>query len=109
NLIMYRALNETVSSQYGIPNSFDDVINQPFVGMQTVKDVGQFYKLFNGEEVQRGVYKGFTERERWLFKVLPGANQARQLSDLQQTYQSYRYFNNSTTDMTLVGMVEGFT
>lgn len=106
NYLMLRTLNEMSSSQLAIANNYSDVIDQPFVGWNTAKDLTNALDLFSSEEVKYGNYRGMSERERYITKMLPGAKQAFDLQNISNTKQTYLYYNNSNFKPNALGFLD---
>jgi len=106
NYLMIRTLNEMSSSQLAIANNYSDVIDQPFVGWNTAKDLTNALDLFSSEEVKYGNYRGMSERERYITKMLPGAKQAFDLQNLNSTKNTYLYYNNSNFKPNALGFLD---
>jgi len=93
NYLTYRTMNELSSVQFNITSNLLEAVESPFVGWNTVKNIGDIAQVFSGEEVSSGTYKGMTERGRWLTKMVPGAKQYFDLQHMNKTYDTYRFYN----------------
>ena len=97
-----RLMNETSSMQaVGSVTTLNETISSPIVGMQIVEGIFEANKLFSGEEITQGTFKGHTERYRYLSKMSPAISNYNYLKDaksLQQARKNYRLFNAGTID-----------
>lgn len=100
NYLSYRTLNELSSVQFNIVSNFSEAIESPFVGWQTIKNIGSIGQTFSGEEVKYGTYRGMTERGRYLTKMVPGMKQYFDLSNMNETYDKYKFYNQSNFTLT---------
>ena len=100
NLLMLRTLNETGSSTLGLHNSFFDTADNVFVGLDLIKTFLSFNHYFDDKEITRGIYKGKTVRERQMIKLMPGAKQALDLSQLDVTTKTFLQFNEDNIAIT---------
>jgi len=101
-----RTMNEMSSAQLGSVNNFSEVIESPFVGWNTVKTFTDVGDLFNGEQVKRGTYRGLSERQRFLTKLVPGAKQVYDLSDagrVKRMRSTYMFYNGANFNYTPLG------
>ena len=103
NYLMYRTLNELSSVQLGIGNNYADIIESPFVGLQTVENLVSIGELFDSDEIKRGRYKGMQKNERLLINIIPGAKQVFDLQDMNGTYDTYKFFNKTNINYSPVG------
>ena len=100
NYLSYRTLNELSSVQFNISSNMFEAIESPFVGMNTVKNLYDIGELFSGEEVKHGSYRGMSKRQRYITKMVPGMKQYFDLSDMNQTYETYRFYNTKNFSLT---------
>lgn len=105
NYLTYRTLNELSSVQFNIATNFSDTIESPFVGWSTVKNLTQIGDVFSGEEVKYGTYKGMTKRDKFFTKMVPGMKQVFDLQNMNQTYDTYRFYNQSNFSLTPVNLL----
>ena len=103
NYLLYRTLNELSSVQLGIGNNYVDIIESPFVGLQTVENLTKVTELFDDEEVTRGRYKGMQKNEKLLLQLIPGAKQVFDLGTMNETYDTYKYYNQRNLNYSAVG------
>lgn len=102
-----RTLNETVSSQSALPLQFYEVLESPFVGLNTAKDMVVLpYNIFNSEVVKSGRYKGETHRMRNIKKVMPGLKVIDDVSKAQNTKDNYFYYNKNNIMASPVVLME---
>lgn len=89
-----RTLNETVSSQTALPLQFYEVLESPFVGLNTMKDMATMtWNVFDSEVVKSGRYKGDTHRMRNFKKIMPGIKVIDDIAKAQNTKDNYFYYN----------------
>src|SRR5690606_6238705 len=89
-----RTLNETVSSQTALPLQFYEVLESPFVGLNTMKDMATMtWNVFDSEVVESGRYKGDTHRMRNFKKIMPGIKVIDDIAKAQNTKDNYWYYN----------------
>jgi hypothetical protein len=105
NYLMFRTINELSSVQLNIVSNFAEAVESPFVGWQTVKTLVDVGELTSTEEVSSGVYKGLTDRERYLIKLVPGAKQIFDLTDMNRTYDTYKFYNKRNFSATPAAML----
>lgn len=101
-----RTLNEMSSAQLGSVNNFSEVIESPFVGWNTVKTFTDAGDLFSGEQVKYGSYRGLSERQRFLTKLVPGAKQVHDLSNtanVKTMRSTYMFYNNANFNYAPLG------
>jgi len=100
NYMTYRTINELSSVQLNISSNMVEAIESPFVGMNTVKNLWDAGELFSGEEVKHGSYRGMSKRQRYLTKMVPGMKQAFDLANMNQTYETYKFYNTKNFSLT---------
>lgn len=105
NYLAYRTLNELSSVQFNIVTNFSDTIESPFVGWSTMKNLFDVGDLLSGEEVKYGTYRGMTEREKYITKMVPGMKQIFDLQNMHQTYDTYKFYNQSNFSLTPVNLL----
>jgi hypothetical protein len=105
NYMTYRTINELSSVQGNIASNVWEAIESPFVGMTTIKNIFDVAQVFSGEEVKHGSYRGMSERQRWLTKMVPGAKQAFDLANMNQTYETYKFYNTKNFSLTPANML----
>lgn len=100
NYLTFRTLNELSSVQFNIATNLTEAIESPFVGMSTIKNLFDVGELFSGEEVQQGNYRGLSERRRYITKMVPGMKQYFDLQNMNQTFDTYKFYNTKNFSMT---------
>lgn len=98
DLMFARLSNELSSTQLSIGKSGYEALETPFVGLDVLTSVGRVADLFDSEEIQNGTYRGLSKRERYLIKLTPGAKQWHDLNNLNQTANTYRFYNERATN-----------
>jgi len=94
NYAVYRTVSETSSTQLNIGSNLFEAIESPIVGWSTLKTVMSVSDLLNDDVIESGNYKGMTKRERYLTKFTPGAKQYFDMSNLNQTFNTYKFYND---------------
>lgn len=105
NYLMYRTMNELSSTQFNIATNFSDTIESPFVGWSTIKNLTKVGDVFSGEEVKYGSYRGMSERGRFITKMVPGMKQYFDLQNMNQTYKTYKFYNQSNFSLTPINLM----
>lgn len=100
NYLTYRTLNELSSVQFNIGTNMFEAVESPFVGMNTIKNLYDIGELFSGEEVKHGSYRGMSKRQRYLTKMVPGMKQYFDLQNMNQTYDTYKFYNTKNFSLT---------
>lgn len=106
NYLMMRTLNEMSSSQLALGRNYSEIIDSPFVGWSTIQEMTNVLDVFSGEEVKHGSYRGMTESRRFITKLLPGAKQIHDLQNLNQTKNTYFFFNRNNFKYTPLGTLD---
>lgn len=106
NYLLMRTINEMSSSQLAIAQNYSEIIDSPFVGWQTARDMTDILDVFSDEEVKYGNYRGMTESGRWITKMLPGAKQYHDLQNMNQTKNTYYFYNNKNFKPNALGMLD---
>lgn len=107
NYLTYRMVNELSSVQFGIGNNYTDIIESPFVGLQTVENLGEALGggIFDDEEVTRGRYKGYQKNEKLLIQLIPGAKQVFDVQNMNSTYDTYKFYNQRNIKLSPLGLL----
>jgi len=100
NLLMLRTLNETGGSTLGLHNSYFDTVKNVFVGLDLVKTGLSVNHYFDDKVITSGIYKGKTIRERQMIKLMPGAKQVLDMSQLDVTTKTFLQFNEDNIALT---------
>lgn len=106
NYLMLRTVNELSSSQLALGRNYSEIIDSPFVGWNTAKEMTNIMDVFSGEEVKYGNYRGMTESGRWLTKMIPGVKQIHDLQNINQTKNTYLFYNNNNFKYTPLGTLD---
>ena len=99
NYLYHRTMSETASSSIALPVQYMDTIESPFVGLNTVQEIGKLYKIFDFSEVEAGKYRGMTVAERQIIKTMPGVKQAREILNPKEASDTYRFYNQENFNM----------
>ena len=100
NYLSFRTLNELSSVQFNIGSNLAETVESPFVGWNTVKNLGSIGEVLSGEEVKHGSYRGMTKRRRYMTKMVPGMKQYFDLKNMNQTYDTYKFYNTKNFSLT---------
>jgi hypothetical protein len=99
-----RVLNEQVSGQTGLAYQMYETLESPFVGLATVADILAVPKnMLDSEVVKSGRYKGETVRMRSLKKVIPGLKTFDDMAKLQETRDTYYFYNKNNLKFNPIG------
>lgn len=105
--LMTRLLNESATAfTPSILTDLSDVIESPIVTYDTAKEFAQFYKLFDGEEISRGKYKGLSVRQRWITKNVLGFKGIYDVWDadnIRESEKTYRLYNEENINRATLG------
>jgi len=99
--LTYRVASETASSSLAIGSNITEIIKSPIVGFQSVANLTNVMDVFDGDEVTRGKYKGFSERSKYFITTVPGFKGVYDLYDIQNTRKTYGNFNEGNFDFTV--------
>lgn len=106
--LMTRLLNESGTAfTPSILTDLSDVIESPIVTYDTAKQMTQAYKLFDGEEISRGKYKGLSVRERWITKNVlgfKGIYDVWSADNIRESEKTYRLYNEENIDRATLGL-----
>lgn len=92
--MLTRIAVEQVSGTVALPAQFDEIISNPIVGLQRLKDLPGAVKVITGDDViQKGNFAGKTEREKWMTQNLPILRDVARFRDFEQARDTYSYFN----------------
>jgi hypothetical protein len=99
-----RVLNEQVSGQTGLAYQMYETLESPFVGLATVADILAVpLNMLDSEVVKSGRYKGETVRMRSLKKVIPGLKTFDDMAKLQETRDTYYFYNKNNLRFNPIG------
>jgi len=92
-----RLLNESAASfTPAIITDLSSVIEDPVVAYDSAKEVTQIWKIFDGEEIASGKYKGLSQRQRWLTKNVIGVKGVYDVygaDNIRESEKTYRLYN----------------
>lgn len=103
-----RLLNE--SSTAFTPSLLGDlngVIESPLGVYDSGKEMLKVYKLFDGDEITRGKYKGLNQREKWVTKNVLGVKGLYDIwgaDNVRQSEETYRLYNEENIDRGTLGL-----
>jgi hypothetical protein len=94
SMFLFRTTNEVASSTVSLPRNLYDTLENVIVGLNTVEIATQFPDVFSSEIVERGRYKGVSERERYFYRhMLMMRDYNNLFRDVEGSIKSYNYFN----------------
>lgn len=106
--LMTRLLNESGTAfTPSIMTDLSDVIESPIVSYDTAKEFTQAYKLFDGEEISRGKYKGLSVRQRWITKNVLGFKGVYDVwgaDHVRESEKTYRLYNEENINRASLGL-----
>lgn len=92
--MMTRVAVEQTSSTVGLSSQVDNIISNPIVSYQRLKDLSSLPYLVTGNEViQQGNFAGKTERYRAAVKNLPFMKDYHKFQDWTKARETYQFFN----------------
>ncbi len=89
----YRVSNEVISSTVAYPRQIGEFIEAPIVGWDKLKGVSDMFDLLDGSTVERGKYRGETERMRFIYKNLPAFKEYYNVRNAHDTRNTYEFYN----------------
>jgi len=92
----YRTMNEVASSTSAIGLQYVAKLRSPIVSLSTMQEIATSYEIFSGDIIERGKYKGETERFRKINKLVPFMKDIRRLSNIKEETKSYKFFNEDS-------------
>lgn len=77
------------------------IIDEPVVGVRTVKDLLDIKEIFNFKPYQSGMYKGWTHAGKWAIKKIPGYKNIyeSQFPDLKNNFLKNQIIDSYTYDL----------
>lgn len=102
-LLANRVSNEIGSVQgYGLGTSIIDVIATPFIGLDVLNNVSKVSDLTSGDIIERGKYKGYTSRQKYIIQNIPGLKTGIiDMARLSEANKTYTYYNEGTRNNAL--------
>jgi DNA-binding protein YbaB len=89
----YRTTNEVASSTVALPLQYVAKIKSPVVSLSTMGEVATSYKIFSGDIVKSGKFKGETESWKKINKLVPFIKDYTRLTNIDRETNSYKHFN----------------
>lgn len=106
--LMTRLLNESGTAfTPSILTDLSDVIESPIVTYDTAKEFAQSYKLFDGDVIISGKYKGLSVRQRWIVKNalgFKGIYDVYSASNIRESEKTYRMYNEENINRASLGL-----
>ena len=103
-----RLLNESGTAfTPSILTDLSDVIESPIVTYDAGKQLLQSYKLFDGDEITRGKYKGLSQRQKWITKNVLGVKGVYDIwsaDNVRQSEDTYRLYNIENINRSTLGL-----
>ena len=94
----YRLAVETTSQSTGLPGQLYSFIESPTAGLSQINNLMNAGDLFSGEEVSRGTYRGYSEREALLYRSVPVMKEYFRLYEIDRQRQDYKRYNKHFID-----------
>ena len=92
--MMTRVAVEQTSSTVGLSSQVDNIISNPIVSYQRLKDLSSLpYLVMGNEVIQQGNFAGKTERYRASVKNLPFMKDYHKFQDWTKARETYQFFN----------------
>jgi hypothetical protein len=88
-----RTSNEVISSTVSLPNQVFDTLQTPIVGLEKITHLSKIFSLFDGDIVERGKFKGETERMRFMYKGLPAFKEYYNVTHPRELTKNYYWYN----------------
>lgn len=101
NLFLMRTTTELASSNVALSKNMYDILSNATVGSNVVDMAFTAPDLFSSREVDRGRFRGMSERQRYLLRNTPGIKDLYNLYDIDENINSYRHFNIGKDDNNL--------
>jgi len=106
--LMTRLLNESGTAfTPSILTDLSNVVESPIVTYDTAKQFVQSYKLFDGDEITRGKYKGLSVREKWITKNVigfKGVYDVWSAESIRDSEKIYRLYNEENINRATLGL-----
>ncbi len=103
--LTYRLASEVTSQSFGIPAQGYAFLENPTVGMTQLQNALDVLDLFEDKEISRGTYKGYTKRQAWFIKMIPGLKEYNKIINIERTRQSYEFYNEKNLKFTVTGQM----
>lgn len=91
----YRVSNEVISSTIAYPRQIGEFIESPIVAWDKLKGLGDIFDILDGTTVERGKYRGETERMRFIYKNLPAFKEYYNVKNAHDTRNTYEFYNKN--------------
>ena len=92
-----RLLNESAAAfTPAIVADLSSVIENPVVAYDSAKEMTQVWKVFDGDEIASGKYKGLSQRQRWITKNVIGVKGVYDIygaDNIRESEKTYRLYN----------------
>lgn len=94
----YRLAVETTSQSTGLPGQAFSFLESPTTGLSQIQNILDIGDLSSGEIITRGTYRGYSERQAWLYKSLPGLKEYFKIINIDRTRTSFEFYNHHYID-----------
>jgi hypothetical protein len=84
---------EQAGSTLAMPSQLSEMIDNPIIAAQKLRDLTSVMDAFSSEEVEKGAFAGETERMRFFRKNIPFIKDYARFKDLKTARHTYEYFN----------------
>jgi hypothetical protein len=91
--LLMRTTNEVASGTVSLPKNLYDTLENTIVGLNSIEIITDAPDMISSEEIQSGRYKGMTESERYFFKHYPILKEYNNMTGMEGTIDTYKYFN----------------
>lgn len=93
-LFSMRLANEISSSTVGLPKNLYDTLDGLVVGLNTLNVVTDAPKILSSDIIERGRYKGLTEREKYFYQnIVISREYYNLIKNIDGNIASYKFFN----------------
>lgn len=89
----FRLASEFSSQSVALPAQAYAFLESPTVGMSQLQNSLDVFDVFDGDEINRGTFKGLSKREAWFVKMLPGLKEYNNIDNIDRTRRTYEHFN----------------
>lgn len=97
SFLLDRMAVEQTGSTIGLPNQFGDILENPILAAQKVKDLKDIGDVFSGELVGKGAaYQNESERMKFFRKNIPFIKDYARMKDAKRARATYEHFNYNT-------------
>ncbi len=84
---------EQIGSTIALPRQLGEMVENPIIAAQKLKDLTAVMDIFSSEPVTKGAFAGETERQRFFRKNIPYIKDYARMKDLKTARHTYEFFN----------------